>query len=481
MKSISKNYLYNLSYQILTLLTPLITTPYISRVLGADGIGIYSYTTSIVTYFILLGTLGLSDYGQREIAYNQNNQREQTRILYEVCILRIGAVICSLVLYYMIVLKNIETNYYIFVIQMLNIVALLFDTSWFFQGLEEFGKIIIRNLIIRILSIVMLFVFINESSDLWLYVLLNGMMTLIGGIWVSCYLPKYVVKIEWKLINPCRNFKIIIQLFLPQIAIQIYTVMDKTMIGLFTNLPSENGYYEQAEKCIKLVLTIVTSFGAVMLPRVAAAYANNKLELIYEYIMKSFRFVCFLSLPMIAMIISVSPNFVPWFFGDGYDKVIILLQMFSFLLLAIGLSQVIGVQYLVATNRQNLMSFSVFCGAFVNFLSNLVLIPKFMSVGATISSIIAEFIVTLVQFYIVKDKFCFSTVILLSKKYFYISVCVFFIIYEINKILLPSICNTLLLIMMGTVIYVLGLWICKDEMLFFLQNKISRYVKNNLY
>lgn len=472
-KSITKNYLYNLSYQLLTLITPLITTPYVSRVLGADGIGIYSYTTSVVAYFVLLGTIGLSDYGQREIAYHQNDRKAQSRILYEVSIFRVFAVIISLFLYYIIILRNVETNYLIFVIQSLNIIALIFDTAWFFQGLEEFGKVVFRNFVLRIISIVMLFVLIKQANDLWAYVLLNSAIALLGGVWVCFYLPNYLVKVPIREINPFRNFYIIIQLFLPQIAIQVYTVLDKTMIGVFTNIPAENGYYEQAEKCVKMVLMVVTSLGTVMLPRIASAFANEEYKLVYDYIMKAFRFVWFLSLPLVALIIAVSPNFVPWFFGPGFDKVIILLQMFSILIIAIGLSQVIGIQYLVATNQQNLMTLSVVCGSVVNFFMNLFLIPRFMSVGATVASIVAEIVVTLVQFYIVRKTFHLLIVFKLARNYFIGAIISFVCLYGMSQYLTASFISTFIMLILGVVLYVLVLNVFEDEMLLDVIHKIK--------
>mgnify|MGYP000831093560 FL=1 len=144
-KSISRNYLYNVSYQLLTLLTPFITTPYLSRVLGPDGIGIYSYTTSIVSYFILFSTLGLANYGQREIAYHRDDPYLQSRTFFEIVLLRFILVGINLVAYYSIIRFSVGDRL-IYWIQALNIVAVLFDISWFFQGLEEFGKIVFRNL-----------------------------------------------------------------------------------------------------------------------------------------------------------------------------------------------------------------------------------------------------------------------------------------------------------------------------------------------
>ena len=475
-KSISKNYIYNVSYQLLTLITPFITTPYLSRVLGPHGIGIYSYTTSIVSYFILLSSLGIANYAQREIAYNQDNPQIQSRTFFEINLLRIILVSISLGVYYLTII-HFPDDHLVYWIQALNIIAVLFDISWFFQGLEEFGKIVFRNFVIKVLSVVLIFVLIHNPDDLNKYIFLLGFMNILSGISIWFYLPRYLVKVPWKEIKIFRNFFIIIQLFLPQVAIQIYTVLDKTMIGAITGSPLENGYYEQAEKVVKLSLTIVTSLGTVMMPRIAYSYAHGKIDAIKEDMMRSYRFVWFLTIPMFFGFIAVSSNFVPWFFGPGYEKVVPLMQILSGLVIAIGLSNVTGIQYLLPTNQQNKLTLSVVIGAITNFVLNLLLIPHLQSIGAAIASIIAECVVTGVQFYIVRNVFSIVNIIASMKKYF-ISGCIMFAaIFTLAFILPPSIIHTFIIIAIGLGCYLGLLSLLKDSMLYMAINKIKNKVR----
>lgn len=475
-KSISKNYIYNVSYQLLTLITPFITTPYLSRVLGPHGIGIYSYTTSIVSYFILLSSLGIANYAQREIAYNQDNPQIQSRTFFEINLLRIILVSISLGVYYLTII-HFPDDHLVYWIQALNIIAVLFDISWFFQGLEEFGKIVFRNFVIKVLSVVLIFVLIHNPDDLNKYIFLLGFMNILSGISIWFYLPRYLVKVPWKEIKIFRNFSIIIQLFLPQVAIQIYTVLDKTMIGAITGSPLENGYYEQAEKVVKLSLTIVTSLGTVMIPRIAYSYAHGKIDAIKEDMMRSYRFVWFLTIPMFFGFIAVSSNFVPWFFGPGYEKVVPLMQILSGLVIAIGLSNVTGIQYLLPTNQQNKLTLSVVIGAITNFVLNLLLIPHLQSIGAAIASIIAECVVTGVQFYIVRNVFSIVNIIASMKKYF-ISGCIMFAaIFTLAFILPPSIIHTFIIIAIGLGCYLGLLSLLKDSMLYMAINKIKNKVR----
>ncbi|WP_105325856.1 flippase [Acidaminococcus provencensis] len=475
-KSVSKNYIYNVSYQLLLLITPFITTPYLSRVLEPAGIGTYSYTYSIVSYFILLASLGVADYAQREIAYHQDSPHLQSRTFYEVNLIRFLLVGISLITYYFVV-SHFSGDHLIYWYQALNIIAVLFDISWFFQGLEEFGKIVFRNFIIKLASIILIFALIHQPSDLNKYVALLGLMNIVSGLSIWLYLPKYLVHVPRREIHPFRNFTTILQMFLPQIAIQIYTVLDKTMIGVITGSPLENGYYEQAEKVVKMSLTVVTSLGTVMLPRIAYAYAHKEYETIKTNMMRSYRFVWFLTLPMFFGFIAVSSNFVPWFFGPGYEKVIPLMQILSGLVIAIGLSNVTGIQYLVPTGQQNKLTLSVVCGSATNFTLNALMIPRYGAIGAAVASLIAEMVVTLAQFYIVRDIFPLSQILLQTKNYLIAGLSMFVTLHFLDKLLSPSFMHTILIVPAGILLYTLALLIRHDPMLFFALNKIKAKIK----
>ena len=166
--SVKKNYLLNLSYQILALLTPLVTAPYISRVLGAEAIGKYSYTYATITYFVILSAMGTATYAQREIAYQQNDVYKRSRIFWEVFLLRLLCTCISLVVLYCIVFNSADRNVYL--AQSLYVISVIFDISWFFQGLEEFGKVVFRNTIVKLISVVLIFTLVkSEFADYALF------------------------------------------------------------------------------------------------------------------------------------------------------------------------------------------------------------------------------------------------------------------------------------------------------------------------
>ena len=402
---LTRNYLYHMAYQLLAMFLPLITVPYISRVLGAENIGIYSYTVSIATYFISFGSLGMSLYGQREIAYHQSNKRRRTQIFYEIFYLRLITMTIALAAFFIAFVFKTNGYQFYFAILLLEILASALDISWFFQGLEEFKKIAIRNTIVKLLSVASIFLFVKSSTDLPIYLAIYVITTLLGNLSLWLSLPKYLVKSHFKKLQVWRHFKPTIRLFIPQIAIQVYTLLDKTMLGALIADKSEVGFYDQSQKIIKLLLTVITTLGTVMMPRIAATFAKREYTKIRHYLKKSAKFVFALSIPMILAVNVLADIFVPLFFGAGYQPVALLMKVISPILLLIGLSNVIGTQYLLPTKRLRAYTGSVVAGAAINFIINLALIPPLGALGASIGTVVAEAVVTSIQIFAIRhDK-----------------------------------------------------------------------------
>lgn len=462
-KSIKKNYIYNLFYQLLTLITPLITTPYIARVLGADGVGTSSYTNSIVTYFLLVAVLGTADYGQREIAYRQDKPESRSRMFWEIFILRCLTSFLSLVTF--LTITGFSEFRILFLIQAINILAVAFDIAWFFQGMEEFGKTVFRNTLVRVFNVVFIFWFVKDHNDLPIYIASMALTTLIGHLSIWLYLPKYLCAVERKTIKPFHNLKGVIQLFIPQIAVQVSAVMDKTMLGMIAESTFENGYYEQADRIEKICLTIVSSLGIVMIPRISYIYANNNIENLKKYIYRAYRFIWFLAIPMTFGLISIADKFIPWFLGSGYEKTIILVQIMSTLLCIVGISSVTGVQYFIPTGKQNQFTVSVIIGGSVNLILNFILIPKYLSLGAAIATVISEMTITVIQLIMAKNEFNIGKIMLLSSKYFVSAVIMMITLLNMKSYLQDDLMGTFLLILIGSLVYFGSLIFLKDDMI----------------
>ena len=477
-KSVKKNYIYNLLYQLLIIMLPIITTPYIARKLGAEGNGIYGYTVSIVTYFILFGSLGISMYGQREIAYNQNNKEKRSKIFWELVIIRFFTMLVSTIIFYF--LFCLKGNYSIYYkILLLEIFANILDISWFYQGMEDFKKTVIRNFIIKIISVICIFTFINEPSDLTKYMYIYVLSTLFGSLTLWIGIWKYIERP--KKIKFIYHIPLTIALFIPQIAIQVYTVLDKTMLGSILHDMNEVGYYEQAQKIVKILLTIVTAVGTVMMPRIANCYAEGNKEQIKAYMKKTFNFVFILAFPLMFGIIAVANNFVPLFFGQGYDKVPMIMSILSLIIIFISLSSVTGTQFLLSTKRQKEFTISVVVGAIINFILNFILIKCYKSYGAAIATVVAELTVTAVQCYFVRKDFDLKEIFKSSINYIISSIIMMMVCIFIDKVMIGRMIVILTQVIVGVITYFGVLFVLRDKFLLDTLNDVifSRFKKKN--
>ena len=475
-KSIVKNYIYNLIYQMLTIVLPLVTTPYLSRVLGAGPIGIYGYTLSIITYFILFGSLGIAMYGQREIAYVQDKTEEQSKTFWEIVIFRVITMTVALIIFYLTFCLKGEYSLY-YKILILELVANAIDISWYFQGVEDFGKTVVRNIIVKSLSLVCIFIFIKSPEDLWKYFLIYTLANLLGNLTMWMYIPKILPKIRLKELNLTKHIKPTLALFVPQIATQIYVVLDKTMVGNITGNMSEVGYYEQAQKIVKALMLVVTALGTVMSSRIANTYALKKDNEIKKYLEKSFNAVWFLGIPITLGLIAITPKMVPWFYGDGFNSVIPLLIATSPIILIIGLSNVTGSQYLIQVGNQRVFTISVTTGAVVNVIFNFILINMLGTIGAVISSNLAEISVLVVQLYYLREKIKIKNIFKNSWKYIISGIIMSIVVYAISIKMNTSCINTLIQICIGGILYFILLIIFKEQFINEIINKILNNIK----
>ena len=475
-KSIKKNYIYNVMYQILAIIIPVITTPYLSRVLGAENIGIYSYTLSIATYFILFGSLGVTLYGQREIAYVQDDIEKRSKAFFEIFFMKCITLFLAIIVFYLsFCLKGDYSIYY--KILTLEIFANIIDISWLLQGMEEFKKTVVRNTIVKVLGVICIFIFIKNPSDLYKYFLIYVLSNMIGNITLWGYIKKYIKRIKFKELNIKRHIKPAVLLFIPQVAIQVYTLLDKTMLGLLSNEMTNVGFYEQSQKIVKTSLVLVTSLGTVVAPRIASTIASGKKEDVSKYLEKSYHFVWLLGFPLMTGLIAVSKTLIPWFLGEEFLPSITITMVGAILIMAIGLNNVSGMQYLIPAKKQNLFTKSVVIAAIVNFTLNYILIPKYGAMGAIIASVIAEVLIILIQAYDIRKDINIKIIVQDSLKYIIGSIIMFIPVYLIGLYMQPKMLTTVIQGIVGVVIYGLYLLIIKDKFLIEYFGKIFNKIR----
>lgn len=475
--SLVKNYIYNIGYQILILALPLITTPYVSRVLGAEGIGMYGRTNSISQYFVLFGCIGLNLYGQREVAYHQNSKSERSGIFFALLIIRTCSMAVSIIVFCCTVCQ-VEKYEVLYRIEVFELIASFIDITWFFQGMEEFKRIVLRNSAVKVSGVILIFLLVRTANDTPVYAAILVVTVLLGNMSLWLYLPQYIQWINKRDFNVTRHIKPALLLFIPQIATSVYNILDKSMIGLITESDVEVAYYEQAQKIIKIALAIPTAVGTVMLPRMANMYGEGNREGIKSYIRISMKFVCMLTFPLCFGIIGIAKDFVPWFFGDGFDKVYNNFLVISPIIVFVGISNVLGVQYLLPINRQMDYTKSVMIGTIVNLISNAILIPLFLSVGAAIGSTIAEASVTITQLLILRKEFSLKQFARDIYKYLIGAEIMLVVIILYSQFLgKSSVLHIVIEVMIGVVVYGVSLFIIRDKFIIDQLKRIS--VKNN--
>lgn len=399
-KSIKKNYIYNLFFQSFAMVIPLITTPYISRVLGAEGIGAISYTQNNISYLIMIGNFGLGLYAIRQIAYCADDPQRLKECFSNLLFTRLVSFTPVLLIYTGIIIHSSEFRMF-YLVEFVYIASTLIDVSWFFNGREEFQITVRRGMLVKIASVILIFCFVKKTADIYLYVFILGAGQLIGNVLLFGFAYRQqggILHPHWTTI--CNNMKGGAILFIPQIASSLYFYCDKIMIKWLSSGTAENGYYEQTQKLIRLSTTIITALPTVMMPRIAAEFSKKNTDDIAEYMKKSLEFVLVLGLPMMFGLIGISDVLVPWFFGDAFNKVKILLKIMAPIILFNSIYNVIGYQYFIAVKKEKVFTCTILCGAAVNIILNLLTIPVYGSIGASIASALAEITIVIVQTFV---------------------------------------------------------------------------------
>ena len=394
-----KNYAYNLSYQLLVIILPIITTPYVTRVFSSADLGTYGYFNSIVTYFILLATLGVANYGTKEISGHRKDIRKNFWGIYT---LQFGATILSICLYILLCLSLSFMQNPVAYILGLSLVSKGMDISWLFQGLEDFRKITVRNITVKLVGVISIFLFVKSANDLYLYVFLLTIFELLGQF--SMWLParEFIGKPHFDWSYAKQHLKPVVLLFLPQIAISLYVTLDRTMLGALAST-KDVGIYDQALKLVNILLTLVTSLGSVMLPRVANLLSTGDHKAVNKMHQMSFLIYNLVIFPIIAGMLIVNDDFVQFFLGQDFQDAKYAIAIMIFRMFFIGWTNIMGIQILIPHNKNKEFMISTTIPAIVSVGLNLLLLPKLGYIGAAIVSVLTEALVWAIQLYFTRN------------------------------------------------------------------------------
>lgn len=395
MTSIKKNYFYNVIYQILSIIIPFLTMPYISRVLGVNKLGEYAYSYAVSSFFLMFAMLGVGKYGNRLIAENAFDIKEKSKAFWSLQCLRAFITILVFFIYvlYVVLLSEDKImssiwSFYVF--------SSFFDISWLFFGMEKFKITVIRNSVCKVIMFLCTFLIIKTEQDVYTYCAIISLGQIISQLTLWPFLKQEVKCVKVSLSDVVKHIKPCFILFIPVIAVSIYKYMDKLMLGSYVNY-SEVGLYENASKINELPIVFVMTLGNVMLPRITKLLAQGRKREVENYFYKSIIFAAFLSSALCFGLIGIMQELIPLYLGPGYERCMNILLFLLPSSVFVALANVVRTQILIPSKMDKIYIISVLIGGGCNLLVNLLLIPRYGAIGAAIGTLIAEMVVCIYQ------------------------------------------------------------------------------------
>ena len=476
MGRITKNLMFNSFSQLLSIIIPLITAPYLSRVLGAENIGVESYINAISQMFYTIGMLGLTNYATREIAYVRDSKYERSKVFWEMMLDRVIVFGLSLIVFLVVGYYNEYRAF--FIIQIVWLLGMFFDFSWFFIGMEMFELTVFRNFVVRMLTIVSIFSFIKSADDFVLYFILCAVFQLVGTLSILPQLRPYVQKVKIKELDWKKHFIPSIKVFLPQFASILYLQVDKVMIESICHDTKQIAYYTQAEKLIKAPIALITAVSSVMMPRIANEFSKNNLEKIREYLNMTLSGLMIMAWPVAFGMAAIAAKMIPWYLGAEFEPSIWAMMILAPIIVAIAASSLSANQYFLATNQTRVMTISYSVSAGLNLIINALLIPDYGFIGAAIGTIAAEYSVFVMQYYIMNKQIPVIPEMIRCLRYAFFSGIMFAAVYMFGRSRGASIMTTVMQMCIGVAIYVGCLVITKDNFFFMMFNNIIHRRRN---
>ena len=396
--SLKKNIAISTLYQILLVILPMITAPYIARVLGPDQSGVYDFTNSIQTYFAMFAALGTASYGAREIARVRNDEKQRSVLFWEIELMTVMTSAACILVWFVFIFFAKQYKV-IYLVLTMGLFSTMFDISWFFAGMEQFTYTVSKNAVCKLAGVILMFLFVKRPEDLLLYIIIITASTMLGNLSMWLYIPRFITKVDFKKLRFRNHFHETLIYFIPSVATSVYTVLDRTLIGTITNNRAENGFYHYTMQIINIMKALTfSSLNMVLGSRISYLFAEEKYDEIKERIRDSINYILFMGIGICFGLIGVSGRFVPLYLGPGYDRVVTMLVLMSPIVVIIGVSNCLGSQYYTPSGNRKLSAKFIIIGAVVNLTLNLILIPRFWGYGAIVASLIAETVITVLYF-----------------------------------------------------------------------------------
>lgn len=483
-KSVKLNFILNAIRIFLGAFFILITTPYVTRVLGAENLGKVDYVTSIIQYFILFTALGVPNYGIREIARTRDSEYERTKVVLELGIILVVTTIFGYIILFFL-LNKISNFKQIKTLILIMSTWILFNNigfEWFYQGIENQIYITVRFIMIRLVVIVLMFLFVKSSNDYCIYgvivVLMNSGSNILNLINIRKYLSFKDIKL--KDLTIFRHLKPILIIFAASLSISIYLQLDVVMLGNIND--KIVAYYTIPNKLIRLVMILITALGTVLVPRISNCIKNKDVENYKKYINLSLKYILMISIPSLVGIFLLTDNIIYIMAGEKFIHSILTMRILVFILFIVGLAYFLGFQILYPHGLEKYYTYSVTIAAIINFIFNYIMIPRYYQNGAAIGTIIAELTGVIIMLYFtrnyLKDIEFYS---LKNLKYFISAGIMGIFILIIKTLNLSNLLTMLVAISLGSIIYFLILFLLKEDIMILGMNMLkNRFKKEKL-
>lgn len=476
--NIRKNYIYNLCYQVLIVIIPLVMTPYISRVLGSTNLGIYDYCLSISTLIVTFSLLGIGNYANRQIAYTRNNKESLSKTFYEILCGKLFLGIIALIIFTMVCYFN-RIYFKYLIIFLVWIIANILDCTWLYLGVEDMQYTVAKNIIAKLIFVVGTFIFIRDKSDLSLYIFLFGISVLIANLLAYTQVPKYVNKCSISFKNMYIHIWNSFKLFIPTVTTQIFLSIDKLILGSMSDNISNVSIYSNADKIIQIPLSLITVMNVVMMPRLANEFSKNNKDKINEHLINSAEISMFMAFPICLGLFVVSDNLIPWFLGDEFFESINTLKLLTPVVIGNTLIGISANQYFIATNQNKILIISSVCSTCINLILDIALVPIYGVKGICIATVLSIIITVVIQYHYMNKQLKIKSIYLAMYRYFiysvFMSLCIFFITSKMK----PSPLCTLLQVVLGGIIYISICIIKKDKVIMELISMVKVIIYKN--
>ena len=461
-KKISINIFYNILNQIVSFIVPLILSPYVARVLSAELIGDYSYALANSSYFVLIEALGFSLYGMLKVSANRADKKYISTLFKEIMIAKFFLMVTCIIVYTISFVWISSDNKILCAIMIMNIISTVIDSTWFLMGMEDFKTTALRNIAVRLVNIVLIIILVKSEKDFLIYAIIMQLSNVISYIVVFPTVKKYIISSKVSFKNILKHTIKSLIYFVPGIVNTIFTSADKTVLGAFAN-SYEVGVYEQASKICSLCGSVINSISNVVMPRVTYLNHNASNEKSKKFMFKTLHYASVVAIVVTVGIICISDEFVPLFFGLGYEKSAVLLKILAFNVLMSILANYIGQQCLISNDKQNQYNIAISVGAILNVILNLFMVERLQSVGVSVASVVSSGALFLVVLIFSREIISLKNIIQMDWKAIISAIIMFVTIYWLS---FDNLFITLVVkVVVGAAVYITILAILREEII----------------